>query len=83
MDKDHERFIQALQARSYEALSIKRHGSSCWLIVRLQGEDHCFVNRFGESPRYHHAWQIRSWLHQEFGIAQDSVPVEVYRDAGS
>jgi hypothetical protein len=83
MDRDHERFIQALQARSYEALSIKRHGSSCWLIIRLQGEDHCFVNRFGKSPDYRHAWQMRNWLHEEFGIAPDSVPVEVYRDTSS
>lgn len=79
MDKDHEQFIDALRSRSYEALSIKRYGSSCWLIIRLNGKDHCFVNRFGKSPEYRHAWQIRKWLHDEFGIAPDSVPVEVYR----
>lgn len=79
MDKDHEEFIEVLQAQSYEALLIKRHGSSCSLVIRLHGEDHCFVNRFGKRPVYRHAWQIRTWLHEEFGIAPDSVPVEVYR----
>jgi hypothetical protein len=79
MDTSHDVFIQALQSRSYEALSIKRHGRSCWLIIRLNGEDHCFVNRFGKSPEYQHAWQIRTWLLERFGIAPDSIPVEVYR----
>ena len=83
MDKDHEGFIRALQARDYEALSIKRLGSSCWLIIRLHGEDHCFVNRLGRCARYRHVWQIRGWLQQEFGIAPESAPVEVYRDTAS
>jgi hypothetical protein len=83
MNQDHERFVRALRSRSYEALSIKRRGSSCWLIIRLGGEDHCFVNRFGKSPDYRHAWQIRKWLHDHFGIEADSVPVEVYRLSAS
>ena len=41
------------------------------------------MSRFGESLDYRHAWQIRDWLREEFGIAPDSVPVEVYRDASS
>jgi hypothetical protein len=78
-NKDHEMFMQALESRSYEALSIKRHGSSCWLIIRLNGEDHCFLNRFGKTPQFHHAWQIRDWLKERFGIAPESVAVEVFR----
>jgi hypothetical protein len=45
--------------------------------MKLDGEAHAYVNQFGESPDYHHAWQIRKWLNERFGIAEDSVPVRL------
>jgi len=44
----------------------------------MNGKDRCFVNRFGKRPDYHHVWQIRKWLREQFEIAADSTPVDVY-----
>ncbi len=79
MSPEHETFMRALESRSYEALWINRYESRCWLIIRLNGKEHCFVNQFGKSPEYHHAWQIRQWLSEHFGIAADNVPVRLLR----
>ena len=77
MSPDHETYLRALESRNYERLFIRRNGSSCWLIIRLEGEDRVFVNKFGESPSYRHAWQVRKWLRERFDIDSESVPVLV------
>lgn len=76
MNASHEDYLQALRSRSYEGLFIRRTESCCYLIIRLEGEDRTFVNQFGKSPEYRHAWQIRKWLREHFGIEPESVPVK-------
>lgn len=77
MNADHEAYLRALESRGYERLFIRRSGSSCWLIIRLEGKDCVFVNQMGKSPSYHHAWQVRKWLRERFDIDSQSVPVLV------
>jgi hypothetical protein len=79
MAASHKRFLDVLESRSFEALRIARLGRECCLIIRAEGEDHCFVNRDGKCANYRHAWQIRDWLQERFGISADAVPVETLR----
>jgi len=75
MNATHQVQIQALENNSYERLFIRRIRSSCWLIIGIDGEDHAFVNKFGEAPDFRHAWQAREWLQERFGIDPESVPL--------
>jgi hypothetical protein len=76
---NHAALLKALESRTYDALTIKRYGDLCYLMVKVGGKDQTFVNKLGVAPRYRHAWQIRAWLHERFDIAADSVPVEICR----
>jgi len=71
----HKRFLDLLNSGPYEGLRIVRSGKECCLIVKADGEEHCFANRDGERANYHHAWQIRDWLEKQFGIPAAAVPV--------
>jgi len=75
VNSDHQLYVRALASKSYERLFIRRSGKSCWFIIRLEGKDCVFVDRFGKSPDYRHAWQIRKWLRERFEIDPDTVPV--------
>jgi len=76
MAATHKRFLDVLESKSYEGLRIVRYGRECCLVVTTGGEDHCFVTREGKRATYRHAWQIREWLQESFGIDADAVPVE-------
>jgi hypothetical protein len=69
--------MEVLEAQTYEALTIRRYGERCYLILKIGGNDRMFVNRLGELPEFHHAWQIRDWLQERFHISPDAVPVEI------
>lgn len=75
MNATHQFQIHALENKSYERLFVRRMGSTCWLIIGINGEDHAFVNKFGKTPDFRHAWQVRNWLLERFGIAPESVPL--------
>ena len=72
----HEEMLSALRERRFERLTIKRFESSCYLIVVVNGHSHVFADHTGRMKEYRHAWQIRSWLSEAFGIPGDSIPVE-------
>jgi len=79
MNVTHAMLLQVLEARSYQALKIKRLGADCCFIIQIGDKDHVYVNESGEAPQYRHAWQVRKWLQERFGIPADAVTVEVFR----
>jgi hypothetical protein len=69
----------ALEARTFDSLSIKRIGRECHLVVTVAGTTRVLADRRGQPKSFRHAWQIREWLQSEFQIVADSIPVETYR----
>ncbi len=69
----------ALRARTFDSLAIKRIGADCHLVVTVAGAPHVLGNRKGGPKTFRHAWQIREWLQSQFQITADSIPVETYR----
>jgi hypothetical protein len=76
-DETHHLLMEALESRSYKRLQVNRMGRKCWLIVTLDDGTHVFVDRLGKRVEYSHAWQVREWLKNRFGIPESDVPVDV------
>lgn len=72
--EDHRVLIQALETRAYKALRVVRYGQTCYLLITLTDSERVFVDRFGKHVAYRHAWQVRDWLQDRFGILQTEVP---------
>jgi len=79
LDEAHAVFVAALRARDYERRVIKRSRERCYLVVVRAGDGHVFVDHLGIQLIRRHAWQIREWLHRDFGIRHEDVAVERLR----
>jgi hypothetical protein len=69
----------ALRARTFDSLAIKRIDEECYLVVTVAGATRVLTNSKGDHMKFRHAWQIREWLQLQFQIATDAIPVETYR----
>lgn len=74
-EAEHERMMTALREQTFERLGIRRLGSQCYLLVTRGGETHVFVDRHGRQKTYRHAWQVREWLENSFGIHPATVGI--------
>ena len=77
MNEKHQAYTKLLETRTYESLIVRRHGKSCWFLIRANGRDNVYLNEFGKCPEYHHVWQIRKWLNEKFGIPPEEIKVVV------
>ena len=71
-----EDMIAALRENTFERLMIRRLRSQCYLIITIGDAAHVLCDSNGVSKQYRHAWQIREWLQDSFGILPELVPVE-------
>jgi hypothetical protein len=69
----------ALRARSFDSLAIKRIDRKCYLVVTIAGAPHVLADHTGHHMTFRHARQIRQWLQDRFQIVTDSIPIETYR----
>lgn len=75
--KRHLKVLAALKERRFEAIAIRKLDDMHFLVVTADGESVPFADHTGKHKTYRHAWQIRSWLHEEFGIEGADIPVVV------
>lgn len=66
----------ALSAKAYDALLIRRFEKNCFLVIEINGEAHVHVNESGKPKQYRHVWQIKDWLKERFNISPDEVALE-------
>ena len=79
MEKCYAMVEEALRARTFDSLAIKRIDQECYLVVTITGTTRVLTNRKGEHLKFRHAWQIREWLQHRFQIAADAIPIETHR----
>lgn len=72
----HDKVVAALRERRYERLVIKRFEARHYLIVVIAGHPHVFADHAGKQKEYRHAWQIRSWLQEQFDIPGETAALE-------
>lgn len=82
VSETHKNQLALLESGTYEGLRIVRIDRLCSLIIKSNGEEHCFVSRAGKRLDYRHAWQIREWLEKKFGIETEKVPVTTFKYGG-
>jgi hypothetical protein len=75
MNEVHKKQVEILRSGTYESLLVRRNGNRCYFVIGFDGELHAYLNQFGKCPNYHHAWQIRKWLKETFGIEPEKVEV--------
>jgi len=76
-----EDILTALRENTFERLLIRRLRSQCYLIITIGDTAHVLCDSKGISKQYRHAWQIREWLKDSFGIQPELVPVESTQEA--
>jgi hypothetical protein len=69
----------ALRARSFDSLAIKRIDRECYLVVTVAGAPHILTDHAGRHMTFRHARQIRHWLQDRFQITTDSIAIETYQ----
>jgi hypothetical protein len=69
----HNSQFTALEKGVYSKLSIRRYNDYCNLLITIDNETHVYVNRQGKAAGYRHAWQIKKWLNEKFGIEENEV----------
>ena len=67
--------LSALKEKRHEAIVIRKLDDMHFLVVTVDGESVPFADLTGKHKTYRHAWQIRSWLHEEFGIEGADIPI--------
>ena len=70
---------EILRTREYKELWVCRTGKACSLVVVANGESHVYSDAQGKTRQFRHAWQIKEWLHQKFGIEIDKLEVKNFR----
>ncbi|MGJ8638248.1 MAG: hypothetical protein ACSHYA_02550 [Opitutaceae bacterium] len=61
-------FIGILENQDFDSLSINRVHGMCYLIVEYQGNKHVLTDEKGRRKEYRHAWQIKQWLAERYGL---------------
>lgn len=69
----HQRQLDVLENKSFEGLMIWRSESSCYLVIAADGEKHVHLNKQGEKKIFRHAWQIKEWLKDQYGIDESQI----------
>ena len=64
-----------LKSRDYDSLWVSRTGKLCSLIIEVYGEGHVYSDSEGKTRQFRHAWQIKEWLHQKYGIEIENLEV--------
>ncbi|HAW52256.1 MAG TPA: hypothetical protein DCX54_08015 [Flavobacteriales bacterium] len=65
-----------LEKKSYSKLLIKRFEHRCYLLIYNENSAHIYTDNNGKRKEYRHAWQIREWLQEKFGIDANEIQVE-------
>ena len=84
MKKTETTIEDALRARSFETLAIKRIDRECYLVVTIAGTARVLTDRKGDRMMFRHAWQVRDWLQDSFRSLQKryrSKPTDEHRNA--
>ena len=76
-DTKYINYIQALEAKTFKRLLIKRHKNECFLLIDLDGKFHVFVNQSGNKMIFRHIWQIKELLEKKYKIATIDIPIEI------
>ncbi|MDH3349870.1 MAG: hypothetical protein OEM02_17415 [Desulfobulbaceae bacterium] len=67
---------EALEKKTYSKLLIKRLEHRCYLLIYIENSSHIYTDIQGKRKEYRHAWQIKEWLQEKFGIDTTEVQVE-------
>ena len=70
---------EILKTRDYDSLWVCRTNNLCSLIVVARGESHVYADAKGKTRKFRHAWQIKDWLRQKYGIEIERLEVKTYR----
>jgi len=73
--KRQQKIFSALSSKKFDSLLIRKLDDMHFLVVTIDGEAMGYADLQGRHKTYRHAWQITSWLRDEYGI-EGSVPVE-------
>ena len=69
----------ALRAKAFDKLEIKRINNECYLVVTIVGETRVLTDKKGKHKTFRHVWQLRNFLREKFDVVVESIPVETYR----